>query len=313
MKTTLFTSIILVICICPIASNAQQIPNSGFEQVYFDSTKYANNELTTVGWGFGNVPDDCWQSLGSLTNESNNGEWAAKLVTLGCGWGNYAGILYPRPVNYYVAYFPESSSHEINGRPDQFSFYHKFIPVGIDTALVRVTLFNFPDGSPTSYPEFFDYIDTVAVAEFEITELAENYTQLVVNFNYESADVAQYIRAVFFSDKKTAAIPTILNPTPGTTLWIDDIELIYLPTTVENIISALEVELYPNPVADNFRVVVSNNAEIHSVTVFDHSGRVVKNLFLQDGFFSINGLALGMYFVQIETDKGIIVRKVIKE
>jgi hypothetical protein len=313
MKTIFLTTIILLASFPSNNLKAQQILNGGFEENYVDSV-FTIGVLRPINWDFGWVPDDCWVPLGSLTDDSNSGDWALKLETIGCGWGNYAGVASTNPEISNPLSYPEAVAHIINDRPDQISLYYKFSPINNDTALVRALLFNYPD--TVTFANDWDYlshIDTIAFLTYNISEASNDYSQLVINFEYESADIPAYISVSIFSDKKTAAIPIILNATPGTTLWVDDVELIYLSTSVENLITANDVKLFPNPVADNFRVEVPGNEEIQSITVIDYSGRVVKNLVLRNGMYSINGLATGMYFVQIETDKGKVVKKVMKE
>jgi len=313
MKTTLLFVILFSSCICTNSSKAQQLVNGGFEETYMDYGYFFDGELAPSGWGFGWIPDDCWVTLGNLTNDSYSGDWAIELATIGCGWGTYAGSAFPKPDNISFDSFPEDNAHEINSRPDQISFYHKFSPVNNDTALVQVLLFNFPDSATNIYPEVLSYIDTVAFVEFHFTEFTETYSPVILNIEYQNAEIPAYIRVVFSSFKKTAATPFNQNGNPGTTLWIDDVELIYLPTSVQNLITTADVKLFPNPVDDHFKIDLPGNSIIISITIYDYSGRVVNNPVLQNGLYSLSGLATGMYFAQIETDKGSVVKKVIKD
>jgi hypothetical protein len=312
MKTTLLFIILFSSCTCINTSKAQQLLNGGFEDTYFLQGS-SDSLLTPSGWGFGWITDDCWAFLGNLTDDSHSGDWAIKLETVGCAWGTYAGVAFPKPENPSLTSFPENNAHEINSRPDQISFYHKFTPVNNDTALVQVLLFNFPDSATNIYPEVLSYIDTVAFVEFQFTEFTDTYSQVILNIEYQNADIPAYIRVVFYSDKKAAISPPIQYGNPGTTLWIDDVELIYLPTSQENLFTSDEVKLSPNPVQEFFRIDLPGNTTINSLSVYDNSGRVVKNPVLESGIYSLSGLVAGMYFVQIETDKGCIVKKVIKE
>jgi hypothetical protein len=311
MKTIAYTFFVSLFCLFAFSLKAQQILNGGFEETYID-TVYTPNVLEAMHWKYGSSNSlDCGVPLGSLTSESNNGDWALKLETILCGGHVYPGII-TTSFNFQSFIYPEIVAHFLNDRPDQISFYHKFSPINNDTAFVRVLLFNYPEVVPL--PNYFPWIhvDTVAYTEFHITESADIYTQLTVNFEYENADIPAYIRVIFSSFKNIGVTP-IQYGNIGTTLWIDDVELVYLPTSIHNLISSGDVTLFPNPVAEHFSIDLPGNTTINSVSILDFSGRVVNIPASKNGMYSLNGLSTGMYFVQIETDKGSVVKKVVKE
>jgi hypothetical protein len=134
----------------------------------------------------------------------------------------------------------------------------------MDTALVRAWLFNYPPDVTMANPNFWNYIDTIAFVEYDIIEANDNYNQLVLNFDYQNVDIPSYVRVEYYSDKKAAIIPPIQYGNPGTTLWIDDVELIYLTTATESIISSNEVKLFPNPVAEYFSIDIAGNTNTFS-------------------------------------------------
>ena len=71
------------------------------------------------------------------------------------------------------------------------------------------------------------------------------------------------------------------------------------------------IKVSPNPTTDNV-VIDAQNLVIHSVTLTDIFGRVVqkyKNL-PTTGPLSIK--ASGTYFLRIETDKGVLIKKIVK-
>jgi len=311
MKTIAYTLIVSLFCLFTFSLKAQQILNGGFEETYID-TVYTPDVLEAMHWKYGSSNSlDCGVPLGSLTNESNNGDWALKLETILCGGQVYPGII-TTSFNFQSFLYPEIVAHFLQDRPDQISFYHKFSPINNDTAFVRVLLFNYPEVVPP--PNYFPWIhvDTVAYTEFHITESADIYTQLTVNFEYENADIPAYIRVIFSSFKNIEVTP-IQYGNIGTTLWIDDVELVYLSTSTENLITSNDIKLYPNPVVNHFRIDVPGNTEIQSVTIYDYSGRVVKNLVAQNSVFSTTNLSSGIYFVKVEMSEGSVVKKLIKE
>jgi len=69
--------------------------------------------------------------------------------------------------------------------------------------------------------------------------------------------------------------------------------------------------LYPNPVSSSF--VINTKEVIKLVSVYDVSGKKVKEFESTLDSYSIDDLSNGMYFVKIQFDKGTITKKIIKE
>ena len=83
------------------------------------------------------------------------------------------------------------------------------------------------------------------------------------------------------------------------------------PTTNNYIpFEEVTVSVYPNPTTGNLKIE-SGELEVHQISIFNIAG---SNLFnTQQIAFDISYLPAGIYFVQIKTEKGIVVRKIIKE
>jgi hypothetical protein len=308
MKIYIYFLVIILSYMYINTSNAQQIMNGGFEDVYNDTSENPNGVITPLFWWFGWNPQDCGIPLGKLSTNSYNGDWAIELETISCWWGNNAGTVSTWSQTPNAMTYPEVASHQIDARPDQLSFHYKYLPMQGDSSRVIALLFNYPEGITINDPNLFSYIDTVGLIDYAIIDSTEGYINETLNFQYLSTSIPSYIKLTFMS-----SLLFYDHGHPGTTLWIDDVELIYLTTSVENLITSTDVKLYPNPVEESFRIDVPGNTQIQSITVFDYSGRVVKNLVPQNGLYSINWLSSGIYFVQIETDKGNVVKKVMKE
>lgn len=77
-----------------------------------------------------------------------------------------------------------------------------------------------------------------------------------------------------------------------------------------------EVAVYPNPFTDRLYIKsVSSHAEQMNVTVTDINGKIVKsiNALENNQAIELQELAKGYYTVKIETNKGVIIKKVAKE
>ena len=72
----------------------------------------------------------------------------------------------------------------------------------------------------------------------------------------------------------------------------------------------LSISLYPNPASENFRLNTSENIKI---TMFDISGRLVKEMLYTSQAISIEGLKAGIYLVQLENKGTFSTQKLIVE
>ncbi|MGV6827843.1 MAG: T9SS type A sorting domain-containing protein [Flavobacteriales bacterium] len=73
------------------------------------------------------------------------------------------------------------------------------------------------------------------------------------------------------------------------------------------------INVYPNPVKSLLFIENNKHFKINKITIFDILGKVVfreKNIFNQ---LSLSELKSGILFMKIETEKGIILKKIIKE
>jgi hypothetical protein len=71
--------------------------------------------------------------------------------------------------------------------------------------------------------------------------------------------------------------------------------------------------IYPNPVKDVLMIYNESVYEVSSVKVFDSLGRLVLEQNNPSNQLDVSNLSSGLLFVQIETEKGIITKRIIKE
>ena len=69
--------------------------------------------------------------------------------------------------------------------------------------------------------------------------------------------------------------------------------------------------LYPNPVSDQL-TIIGKNMMVNEVDIYDHTGRMVKNIKWKGKSTNLNSLAPGIYILRIRTEKGTTARKVLK-
>ena len=77
--------------------------------------------------------------------------------------------------------------------------------------------------------------------------------------------------------------------------------------------SAGEIKLYPNPIRNKLYFIYKENIFIQKVFLFDINGRHLLTTELQDDYIDLTNFETGIYFLQIETERGdTFIYKIIK-
>ena len=71
----------------------------------------------------------------------------------------------------------------------------------------------------------------------------------------------------------------------------------------------INVDVYPNPSNDRFIVRCEN---MTNIIVFNLMGEVIMNVMTDDNSYEINGLKQGVYFINVKSELGNVIRKVVK-
>ena len=71
--------------------------------------------------------------------------------------------------------------------------------------------------------------------------------------------------------------------------------------------------LYPNPVQDVLTIENNSNFLLNTIMVYDVLGRLVLQENNPTAQLDVSNVASGLLFVQLETDKGVLVKKILKE
>jgi len=122
-----------------------------------------------------------------------------------------------------------------------------------------------------------------------------------------------YTNYKFLNWTKDGIIISTNNPYSFTVT--EDVELIAnfeSEVGVENR-ELVSIKIYPNPTRGELKIE-SGMLRIENVVIYDISGKIQKMENLKmDNTINISHLSTGIYFVKIHTEKGVIVRKILKE
>lgn len=84
----------------------------------------------------------------------------------------------------------------------------------------------------------------------------------------------------------------------------------------KNELTAKNILVFPNPVRNEFTLRNNSNQDLISVTIIDLNGRILKNIDLKnmdkDRIISLNNYASGLYFIKINSDRNIFVKRIVK-
>ena len=168
---------------------------------------------------------------------------------------------------------------------------------------------------PSFDPEVLSYVDTLCKG----TTVTPGVTYATSDENASvelkpATDVTSFIKDL----RTTKIIVTAELGTPSRTY---EVEFFVDPTktcstsTISVAESTREVRLYPNPFNTYANLEISRVEKVKSIRLFNIMGQVVRNIDYTKGEAMVierNGLASGLYFLRIQSDR-IVVKKVLIE
>jgi hypothetical protein len=233
MKSIISLAAFMLIFFTYSANCQQQMENPGFE--YWEEIGFGPDTLEPAEWNslktsdggefINNVIPVVWYR----STDAHSGMYSVKLVNT-----PIAGLVAPGTLTngrvhatlppsdayvYTIDSLPEFST-SFNDKPDSLQLWAKFFPDSSDIAHVIVVLH-------TDTAKIADSLQTnwVAVANIDFTTETPGWTKFTAPFVYLSNDVPEYILfAVYAGDAADAVV--------GSTLYIDDISLIYNNTGI---------------------------------------------------------------------------------
>ena len=80
-----------------------------------------------------------------------------------------------------------------------------------------------------------------------------------------------------------------------------------------NVYSENGLSIYPNPTNNYLHIEVSDNTQIENLHIYDINGVVVKTFNEKEKVLNLSDLVSGIYFVRLETNKGLVTKKILVE
>jgi hypothetical protein len=119
---------------------------------------------------------------------------------------------------------------------------------------------------------------------------------------YKSGGMEYYrFRFTFSSD-------SVNNGSDG---WmIDNFEFLCIGTGIEETWLSDQINIYPNPTTDKFSIIVSDKLKLYYIKIYDNIGHV--NYKGTKSNIDFTGWTRGLYFVEVVTDQGSVIKKILK-
>jgi len=83
--------------------------------------------------------------------------------------------------------------------------------------------------------------------------------------------------------------------------------------SVSNYLLKMAVSIYPNPTSDLLNIKIINDLIVEKVSLYAMDGRLIKEQKYQLQSIDISDVAVGIYNLRIESDKGIINTRIVKQ
>lgn len=272
-----------------LRTQAQQIElmtNGNFE-LWDSLDSYVNpknwftlNPLVDIGF----------EATTELTTDAHGGNYAVRLTSKEGQFTDLSGVLCTGPLLNQLLQ-PDFSKMKIafTRRPAALRFYYKTLQPQPDTAAAAFVMTKWNANTQSS--------DTVAFASIEMTGNDTAYREAFINFTYYSAlnpDSAYFIASSSMDG---------FNPTPGSTLFLDDLALIYYQTGVENLKVEMEpqMQVWPNPT--NGVLHINSSVEIVKGRLYDYTGREFPIDIMpgKNQEIDFSQIREGLYILQLES------------
>ncbi len=156
-----------------------------------------------------------------------------------------------------------------------------------------------------SYPD--DYMLLVSTTDNQISSFTDTiYTVIGENFEWTTRQVSLSANGY---NSETVYLAFVNNTEDGFILYLDDL---YAwkedPVSVNEIAAAIHVNVYPNPTAEI--VNVETSAQLIQIELLSLNGDLM--LSSKNASLNLSNYPVGVYFLKVVTEEGIVVKRIIK-
>lgn len=286
MKTRYLLMLLLGIATTMLHAQTDTIANGGFEKwdttgAYSQPHKwYTLNSLTNFGYDPTTV----------LTDDAHSGSYAVVLENKTGPFSDIPGILVTGNIlkpNNDIDF--SAGKYAFTSKPISVRFYYKVFPAMDDTCAMLMVL--------TKWNQAFNTADTVAVARMNFAQNVTSYTLADVQFEYLLPFAPDSAFCLFSSSTSP------YTPVVGSAFYLDDLELNYTITGLDDLHAPLVSTLYPNPSSNTLTIELNKTGKT-IFSLFDINGKQVsvQTLYQQKNTIDVSHLKDGIYIAILKDE-----------
>lgn len=129
-----------------------------------------------------------------------------------------------------------------------------------------------------------------------------------------NATASQYQTAWFnlteCANQSSVIIKFVFTSGYGNNVFVDNIEILNSPVGIEEVEEGC-LAIFPNPVKDV--LTINYDKAISQIDVYDVNGKLVKTFTTVGSTVNVSDLSAGVYMLNLQTEDGLIVKKIVKE
>ena len=129
-----------------------------------------------------------------------------------------------------------------------------------------------------------------------------------------NATASQYQTAWFnlteCANQSSVIIKFVFTSGYGNNVFVDNIEILNSPVGIEEVEEG-SLAIFPNPVKDV--LTINYDKAISQIDVYDVNGKLVKTFTTVGSTVNVSDLSSGVYMLNLQTEEGLIVKKIVKE
>ena len=129
------------------------------------------------------------------------------------------------------------------------------------------------------------------------------------SYSYFSTTSTGFNGPLFRSVTTSAVVPLASIDQTDTTM--ESFAAVVLGVTTN--LKENQIQIAPNPLKDRLYLNTDTNTIVNSTTIVDLNGRIVLRPTLIEQTYDVSQLQKGVYFINFNTNKGIVTKKIIKE
>jgi hypothetical protein len=285
-----------ILLILGINSFAQQIPNNSFETwTGNEPDSWHTSNQTILGTNFNAVTKD-------LANPQQ-GLNSAKLTVINMTIpfvGSYSlpGVLTLGKLNVdpIAQTFSLTGGYPFTGQPQKLTGYFKYLPVNNDSCILGLGLFKWNNGKQ----------DTIGYGGISNSATINAWTPFEIPVHYLSNGTPDTVNIAFLNSNPVDGI----NHT-GTSLWIDNLTLVYGSFGIEGVTFAKDLTIYAEPDA-RLLVISSSFGQLQNldISLFNMTGIETRHWkrTMQQSIerLDVNNLSPGTYVIRISSGNRLI-------